>query len=305
MTHFKLFLILALSVVSDLCLAQNVVTDSTATVVSYWRKGEVAKYSLTLKKEKYKDSQLISNGSSTSAIEITVVDATDKSYILNWKCTAIKLNNNEIKDPFFQKLLTLTEGINFKYKTSELGEFQELLNWVEVKNSVYAIIDNLGKQFKNDVVETALAETKKLFNSKESIEQVILKDVQLLHTLYGGEYTFKQKVQANTELPNFFGGDPFPAILTIEMTELNKGKNTCRIHMSQSLHKTKLTKELSKWMEKMGKPPDSKLPEIYMEDNYDFQVELIKGWMSKAISIRIAETDDLKNVETHELKKIN
>ena len=161
---------------------QNVVTDSTATVVSYWEKGDILKFSLLQKKEKYKDARLVSDGNSTSTIILTVIDATDKSYTLNWKCDQIRVNVAGARDTFSLRLIQIIEGINFRYKTSELGEFQELLNWEEVRDFVHQVIDKLGQQSNNTDINSALLETKKIFNSKESIEQIILRDVQLLHT---------------------------------------------------------------------------------------------------------------------------
>src|SRR5688572_9828202 len=184
-------------------MGQNVVTDSTATVVTYWEKGDILKFSLLQKKEKYKDARLVSDGSSTSTIIITVIDATDKSYTLNWKCDQIKVNDAGAMDTFSLRLIQIIEGINFTYKASELGEFQELLNWEEVRDFVHQLIDKLGQQSKNTDISSALIETKKIFDSKESIEQIILRDVQLLHTLYGGEYKLNEKISSETELPNF------------------------------------------------------------------------------------------------------
>ena len=304
MKSCKLFIVFFSLLISNSGNSQNVVTDSTATVVSYWDKGDIMKYSLLQKKEKYQEAKLISGGSSTSTIIITVIDASEKSYTLNWKCSQIKLNDLEVRDTLTLRLLQLVEGIDFRYKTNELGQFQELVNWEEVRNSVYLLIDKLGQQSGNSGINSALAEMKKIFSSKESIEQIILRDVQLLHNLFGGEYKLNEQITAESELPNFLGGNPFSAVLSVEMTELNRANNRCRIKMNQVVDKEKLTNELNDWMKKLGKPKDSKLPLINMTDEYDFAIELKKGIITRAYSSRVVEIDNTKSIEVHELTKL-
>jgi hypothetical protein len=279
------------------------VTDSTATVVSYWQKGDFANYTLTQTKEKYDNGKILSKGSSTSKIEISVIDATEESYIINWRYIDIKLNGNKAQNAVFEKFAKLTQGINFKYRTSELGEFKELLNWKEVQAASFKIIDNLVMEYTDPQMQGILKQTKAVFSTKESIEQIIMKDVQMLHGIYGGEYKLNQKVSGETELPNFLGGAPFPALLNVEMYDLDKKQGVCKIEVSQEIDKGKATKIVRDWMQKSGQSTNSGTNAINVSDNTKYEVELKSGWVKSLHHIRSSETYGLKNLEIQEIQK--
>ncbi len=305
MTTLKTFLTAGLLFSATLTWGQNKVTDTTATVVSYWQKGDKARLSFTQTKEKYKNGQLNSNNSSASIIDISIVDATEKSYTINWKYSNIKVNDQQA-NPLVQKLAKLSEGLVVIYKTDEMGTFKELVNWKKLQNSVYDALDKIAKEFNSPQVDAALNQVKSVYSTKESIEQIVIRDVQLFHSLYGGEYKLKEKIVSETQLPNFLGGDPFPAIVTIEMTELKPKDNYCKIQILQSIDKAKATKVISDWVEKVsdGKSKETKMPTINIDDFSEFEVELITGWVTRAFHKRIVEADDTKNIETYELKKL-
>lgn len=286
--------------------AQNVITDSSTTIIGYWDKGDVFNFNLSQKKESLKNNNIVSTERSGSKVRLTVAEAGTDFYILNWQYISIVPDETQAIDSFMLTLLKTTESIDFKYKTSELGEFIELINWEEVRNAGLKILDDLTEEEKKDKkFLSILAEIKKVFSTKESIEQLIARDVQLLHNVFGGEYILNKKIIAPAELPNFLGGNPFPAVLTLEMTKLNPVNKSCHINFNQVLNEEKVTEELNAWAEKAGKPKDSKIPTIKISDDYNFEVDLKKGMIKKASSKRIVIIDDRSNIEEHELTLID
>jgi len=286
--------------------AQNVITDSSTTIIGYWDKGDVFNFNLSQKKESLKNNKIVSTERSGSKVRLTVAEAGTDFYILNWQYISIVPDETQAIDSFMLTLLKTTESIDFKYKTSELGEFIELINWEEVRNAGLKILDDLTEEEKKDKnFLSILAEIKKVFSTKESIEQLIARDVQLLHNVFGGEYILNKKIIAPAELPNFLGGNPFPAVLTLEMTKLNPVNKSCHINFNQVLNEEKVTEELNAWAEKAGKPKDSKIPTIKISDDYNFEVDLKKGMIKKASSKRIVIIDDRSNIEEHELTLID
>lgn len=286
--------------------AQNVITDSSTTIIGYWDKGDVFNFNLSQKKESLKNNKIVSTERSGSKVRLTVAEAGTDFYILNWQYISIVPDETQAIDSFMLTLQKTTESIDFKYKTSELGEFIELINWEEVRNAGLKILDDLTEEEKKDKkFLSILAEIKKVFSTKESIEQLIARDVQLLHNVFGGEYILNKKIIAPAELPNFLGGNPFPAVLTLEMTKLNPVNKSCHINFNLVLNEEKVTEELNAWAEKAGKPKDSKIPTIKISDDYNFEVDLKKGMIKKASSKRIVIIDDRSNIEEHELTLID
>lgn len=302
--YCKPFLLVLFVACSVYCSAQNIVTDSSATVVGYWQKGDVANFTLTQVKEKYENKKLLMSGSSTSQVEIKVLYANKDSYILNWKYGDIKINGEQPQDEAVKEFASLTKGINFIYKVSELGEFQELVNWAEVQASVLKIIDKLIEKSSNPNLQPSLTQARKVFSSKESIEMLIMKDIQLFHSVYGGEYLLKQKLAGETELPNILGGNPFPATVEVELYELDQKKSTCKIRVLQVIDKQKAADEINAWLKKNGQSKTNNPNPIDITDKTEYEIELERGWINRYIHTRTAEVNGMKNVEKQELIRV-
>lgn len=297
----KSFLLVFFITFSVYCYGQNIITDSSATVVGYWQKGDVANFTLTQIKEKYENKKLMMSGSSTSQIEIKVLYANKDSYILNWKYGDIKVQGEEGQDEAVKEFASLTEGINFTYKVSELGEFQELVNWAEVQASVIKILDKLIEKSGNPSLQPVLRQARKVFSSKESIEMLIMKDIQLFHSVYGGEYLLKQKMVGETELPNILGGNPFPATVEVELYELDQKNNICKISVLQTIDKQKAADEINAWLKKNGQSKTNNPSPVDITDKTDYEIELVRGWINRYAHIRTTQVNGMKNVEKQEL----
>jgi hypothetical protein len=305
MRTFKTFLTAGLLLLLHPSWGQNVVTDTTATVVAYWQKGDKTQLSLTMTKEKYEDGLLKLKSSSTSIVDIFIADATEKSYTIHWKYSSVKINEAK-ENPFAIKLAKLSEGLTVIYKTNEMGTFDQLVNWKEIQNFIFASIDKIGKEFNTMESKKELDLIKNIYTTKESIEQAVLKDIQLYHNIYGGEYKLKEKLVAASVVPNFLGGDPLPSTLTVEMTDLKPKANYCKIQVHQDIDTAKITKVLNDWFKKVsdGKSGETRIPTVGVSDFFIFEVELISGWISRAYSKRTVIADNIKNIDIYELKRL-
>ena len=298
-------LIIPLFFFHQLSIGQNIITDSSATVAGYWQKGDLASFSFIKNKEKIEKGKPTSKETTTYWVEFSVVDANDTSYTINWKNVRVMVNDKKAMDPNPEAFLKLTAGLNFKYLTTEYGEFLELLNWKEVQNLVNLELDRLLTDSANPNSKTINNEFRKIFSSRENMEQYVMKDVQLFHSLYGGEYVLKEKLTLEMEMPNPLGGNPIPGTISMEMTDLDKKSNKCSILVAQTIDKEKLTKALSDWLEKMGKPKDSPLPVMDFRDHTEYTIDLAKGWIERIYNTRTVEAEGLKHIETREFKKLN
>jgi hypothetical protein len=256
---------------------------------------------------KYQKGQLVSSGGSTYDATVTILDSTEEGYTIEWKYSNIKLKNPS-ENPFVKSLVEMSKGVTAKYKTDELGAFAELLNWKEMQEFIFKAIDKIIQEFNNPQITAAINQVKNIYISKESIEQTAIKEIQLYHSPYGGEYQLNEVIKTETQLPNFLGGEPFPAILTIEMTKLKPEENYCKIQMLQSIDKERATKIIFDFVKKIAKesgkpePTERDLPLITINDVSEFEVELTSGWLTRAYYKREVQSNDIKQIDTYEIK---
>lgn len=300
----KIVALFIVALFSLMSFAQNTVTDSTATVLGYWKKGDKISLAYKVRKQKFKDDKITNDNMTSYTVHISVAEESPESYILEWKCSGIKFSGTDAANPVLGKYASLAEGLVMRYKTDASGSFEELLNWEEVQKFAYASVDRIFAGMNAPEIKTAIENTKKMFSTKESIEQVTAREVQLYHSLYGGEYKLKDKVVGETQLPNFLDGAPFDAVIHIEMTALDQKANTCDISVSQQLDKEKVTKALSDWINKMSNGKQTKLPDVDVTDNSEYKVELSTGWIKSVKYKREVKTDDRKNIDTTEISKL-
>lgn len=127
----KIALICLIFTISINLFAQLNMDDSTAQVIGYWDKNEKQSYSITTDKLKIKEGDTLSREQLSYTVDITIVDSTADSYLIDWMYRDYKINtDNEL----MKKVFTLAQDLKVTIRTNELGVFQEVVNWREVRD---------------------------------------------------------------------------------------------------------------------------------------------------------------------------
>jgi hypothetical protein len=128
-----------------------------------------------------------------------------------------------------------------QYKTSEVGDFIEILNWKEVSeimnNMFVDIIDikSLDDPKSKEHLEKAMEPFKQIYSSKEGIEQLVMKEIQYFHFPMGLEFDTAETLTYEDQIPNMFGGDPIKANAKMYFEEIDFEENFCIIKHSMEL----------------------------------------------------------------------
>lgn len=287
---------------------QNQVTDTSATIVAYWHKDDVVNYSIEKIKSKLGDDNAPVQSTSYS-VRILVVEETDKSYTLEWTSSGLITKGQPVDDQLMEKIGNATGQVKLLYKTDELGSFTELLNWKEIREQFRKSFDILLNEFdkeKRKQVKPVLDELSGIFETKEGIENFVLKDVQLFHAPYGGEYVLNDSLSGEAFLPNPIGGDPFPARLSVILSDINREKQTCTLIITQSIDKEKASTIIYDFVKKLFQASgatvtDEEMPEIDISDYNEFEVDLNSGWMNRVNFKRTVSAGERGNVEEYRI----
>lgn len=224
--HFILFLFL-------LSLIGNSQTDSTKVAfVSYWSVGDSYDFNITKTTKKWDKNNQVKEDKKEYQANFTVVDSTADSYTIRWSYANELKKNYQIPDELAEKFAkySVTEII---YKTSEVGDFVELVNWKEIsknmQNMFGDLIAVLGKEDKNlkKQLEEALNPMLELYNSKEGIESLVLKELQYFHYPMGVEFDYSEPFLYDDELPNLLGGEPIKGKGKLTFTNVNLEEGFC------------------------------------------------------------------------------
>ena len=274
--------------------------DSTAQVIGYWDKGEKQTYTITQEKLSIAGSDTASREFCKYAVDITIVDSTASSYLINWTYRDYEVrSDNEL----IQKLTSMLEDITVRIRTDELGAFQEVINWKEVRDYIYKGTKLLKKETKDiPNMEKPIEQIEKLYSTKESIQLGAVKEMQQYYTFHSGSYKLGEEYTAEMKLDNLLWPEPFDANITVWLDELNPDENNFIIQMYQQVDSTQLTNVtydyLSKIAETLKKPVPKREDMISLTNDTWVSSRIHEsGWVIYSIETKEVKTKDVLSVE--------
>jgi len=292
--------------ISSVCNAQNRITDTSATCIAFWKNKESKIYQIKHSKERFTTNK--DNAASEASYEahIKVTDSTAEGFTIEWVYKNFMAAGTE--DNTINSLNCILESLKILYKIDDVGTFTQLINWKEVRDLAIANYEKAILNRPNDKeFIAAISQIKAIFQSKENIEALLIREVQLFHSPYGVEYT-KSGIVTETELPNVTGGVPFPATIILKLDELNKKMDYCRASLNQTIDKGKAGPIMATMLKKLSgsKTIDEaeinrQIKDMEISDLNSFIFSISTGWMSKVVYKRIANVGISKSIETYEI----
>jgi hypothetical protein len=294
-------IILLLSLITIKLQAQINMADSTVQVVCYWDKGEKQNYSISLEKIKLKNGDTTSKEMTTYDVEVSVIGATKNSYTVQWEYKNFKSNNEE--DLITKELSTLSKGMKVIYKTDELGNFIEVVNWKELRDFNQKTIAAIGKKYSNlPELGKILKQMENSFSSKEAIESISIKDIQQFHSFHGGKYKLKEEISDKIKVPNLLTNVPFDADFSLYLDEINETDNNFILRSSQAVDSEQLTEATFQYLSNMAKNMNITAPKRSDFKGLSNEIEVGSrihgtGWIVYSIQTTTVNSDNQTNIE--------
>lgn len=292
-------------------LAQDKVKDSSADYIANWKKGDNKIFYITHNKESYESGKLKSEFNFSYEAHVTILDSAENGYTIQWIFqlpAKVKEANPGLGDS-----LIVFNGMKMIFKTSETGQFKELINWKEVKDAYIKMMELSFPKTLDSTAKFALEQTKAIFNSKETAESTLIKEIQLFHLPYG--YTFTtNEIKEKTQLPNSFASEPLPAWVTYKITQLNPQQNFYILVIKQEIDKLDAQKFFEGFLKKANIDANRAIHDakIIMEtftikDYSEYKFIPSIGLPEKIIYERTIVNDQIMNTDSYliEMKEEN
>ncbi|UAB82341.1 hypothetical protein INR76_06155 [Marixanthomonas sp. SCSIO 43207] len=257
--------------------------DSTkVSFVAYWSIGDDYDFKISKVKREWKNDVLTKKDSSQYIANFKVLDSTENSYDIKWtyKNNIVSTFQEKAEKLFddkeaVNKILRKNDFSKVIYKTNELGEFIEILNWKELGEStkllLQEMLDNFEKKNPEKVNElrNAMNPIIEIYSSKQGIEQLAINELQYFHFPFGLEYDITEPIEYEQELPNVLGGKPILADATLTFEEVDFENNFCSLK-EQTIINPDDTKRVVKELFSRMKIEESKAKETI--DNAIFDI---------------------------------
>ncbi|MCQ2230006.1 MAG: hypothetical protein MJZ13_09730 [Bacteroidales bacterium] len=207
----KKTLLIAVGVLSSVMGFAQYMPDSTVQICAYWNKGEKMSYECSRKQiRKTKTGGELTVSSSKETMVIDVLDATEKSYVIQLGYKDILDLNAEVNvsNVLINKL---SENLKIRVKTNELGTLEEILDMdntiSQLKQQTITLIDDMYS--KSEEVQKAMTREQVMamienFCTKELLVGACLDDISPLVMYHGGKYEIGEEyaVDVNYNVAN-------------------------------------------------------------------------------------------------------
>lgn len=286
----KLLFTALVTLTFHIAFAQIDSTEKSVQAVFYGNAGDWQEYKVTYNTLKMKGNDTLSNESVQYFASLKVLDVKDKEYVMEWK----------IRDYFFQTdipvLKALSEfnnGLKIVYTTNELGEYQDVTNYPEIKERLEQYTAHVKKSLLSD--EQSLFETtiRNILGSKEAFTRNVIQDIYQIHNFYGIKYLLHDTIRVDVQVPDNFDGTPIDAGFVSYLEDL--GKDTYTLISEQTVTPEAIDKAAKKYLHKV-------LPAESQADieKYDFtqmkQVSTLasqmheSGWLIMSMNSKVNST---------------
>lgn len=214
--------------------------STTIPFVAYWWIGDTYIYEVQKIQQQWKDDELTKEQIQEYTTTFSVIDSTEHSYTISWEYELDLVGAYNVPNEYLESFSKIKE-LEIIYKTTEFGDFTEIVNWKEIgllMNGLFdEMIELIGKDHpeKLDDIKSFLRPVKQLFSSKQGVEQLVMKELQYFHYLMGNEYDLAEPMLFEQEIPNLFGGEPIIGQGKLWLEEVDLEEAYCIVHEEVTL----------------------------------------------------------------------
>lgn len=206
-------------------------TDSTKIAfISYWSVGDSYDFKISKASRTWENDTLTEENFEEYIANFTVIDSTENSYTVQWSYKVDLINTYEFSEEVVEAIsqYDINEII---YKTSEYGEFVEILNWEDIARTVTAMYDEIMQIYTDEEMPDELAEFislyRDIYTSKQGIEEILMGEIKIIHFPLGYEFQTDKVLKYKDYLPNFFADEPLEADAQVSFQSVDTEHNFC------------------------------------------------------------------------------
>jgi hypothetical protein len=286
--------------------AQMDFQDSSAQVVTYWNLGDKYSYTVQVQTTTSMESDTLENRIIEYDLDLTVIDSTANSYIVDWHYKNFKTNSSDLID---QKISSIADDLSIKIQIDNMGVIIGVTNWEEVRDFMTAAIDKLKAENELPIDKDILMQQKEaLYSSKENIEADAIQDVNQYHNFNGGKYDLQEQVTGNALTPNlYFPDQPFDTDFSIVLESIDRENNHYVIRSIQRINSEQMTDSRYKYLEeRMVKRGQKLIPRDEFQ-NLSNIVETISrihnsGWVLETVQWTEIISDGITKMEVRKIR---
>jgi hypothetical protein len=280
-------------------------------VAAYWEKGDEFHFKVTKVKQTWQDKNLTQDDSTEYIARFLVTDTDSSSYTIEWSFINTFFDllglppESREKFPSYRNIIVV-------YTTDEFGAFTGIENWQEIGR----MINDLADEFillKSNNSKTTTEDLKKslepmltVFSSKRGIEQLVFKELLMMHFPFGKQYERGKIYNYTEQVPIMVNSEPVTGSGIIFIRLANLDSQRCELVQRMKILPDSAKKMLRSHFHSIGMRPqaipatiESSRVDVNEENFYDYYYYPgipIKVSASRETQINVLE-DNIKQTD--------
>ncbi len=227
----------------------QLLSEDSLALIAYWEQGEQKRYEHIKRKLEVENGKTQSDASSKSIVSFKVMEATNESYLLEYKTEKTATNLTDGYPNAQQLLEKLSKDFRYEFQTTEMGELVELKNWEELSEATNKMVKMLMRmqggdaQEQKQALQVGVEMMKQLTGTRQGMEALMAKEIGVFYSYHGYVYGIDKEIKSKEEMPNMLGGKPFPAESIFKVGELDEENKTIKFSSTLTID-TEASKEI-------------------------------------------------------------
>lgn len=275
----------------------------SVSLVPKWQPGDKLRYEMVRTRERSQKSEPARKGGARTDFGVEVLSASKTGFVLAWTWGETRIDDPDLASNLAaRKMANLMNGVRMILDVDPDGAFRGVQNWEELKEKGTRLMDAMKDELKkagiDETTSAAIrAQASALFASKEQIDQFVTREPQLFFMVMGAEFDGDTPNEMDSELPNPFGGEPFPSRARVALKGIDKEAGLARVTFQQTVEPNAarriMERSLRDMAKRLGKPaPDGPLvKDLVIEDSAEFAIEISTGWIQSLTHTRMSKVD--------------
>ncbi len=207
-------------------------------IKSDWLPGKIYNYSLTKIYSDFSALPRSKNDTIFSGFSIRVISTANKQKQMEVTVHNTKTTFSEIVP---DKLSKITDNLTVKFSTDQNGASPVLENVKMLRDSIISRAKNIAKLMEGRPgLDEMLNMTIETYNSDSAIEKMTLREIKILHQLFGKEFHKKKSAIVNTKEAVIFSDDSVNAEIIYNVNPAGSGSDRIQIESEKKMNQDEL-----------------------------------------------------------------
>jgi hypothetical protein len=283
--------------------------DQPLPLKPHWEIGPLMRLELVKGREDYDEDKLQRTSKTVTPIEVEVMAKSDTGWVMRWTYGHTSVIEGAGKDKdYAEHMASLNEGMHLDVRLARNGTVEGLADPQALQRHYARMLQEAEKGLLEQGMNTrVVAEMMKDASERvlgPGFERSALVEVELLHRCLSVPLVPGKKTEYEGELPNPFGGDPFPALGNYTLDAPDAAAKQAAVHFTLAIDPQKTRDLILAWLteiaKKNGKPPPQgpdDLPLKGLDETTFYLLDLENGLPKNVEHVRTTRIQKHKRID--------